>query len=169
MIIAALRPYLSLDHTLIVILNVHADLLSPNEDINATPGDITLNDDPPSNPKLDPLWEEISILQDTGIKVLAMLGGAARGTFSRLDSEDEATFERFYGPLREVIRRYGFDGVDLDVEEEMSLAGIVRLVDRLRRDFKPGSEGGGRGFDITMAPVATVCEGKSLGGRGWVM
>lgn len=88
-----------------------------------------------------------------------MLGGAAKGTFTRLDSVDEGAFEAYYGPLREFIRRYGFHGVDLDVEEEMSLAGIVRLVDRLREDFG-GKEGG---FDITMAPVATVCEGKSFG------
>ena len=79
-----------------------------------------------------------------------MLGGAAKGTFEKLDSEDEDGFEAYYAPLRDVVRRLGLQGLDLDVEEEMSLRGVVRLVDRLRADF-------GGGFVITMAPVATVC------------
>ena len=42
------------------------------------------------------------------------------------------------------------DGVDLDVEEPTtSLPGIVRLIVRLKADF-------GRGFIITLAPVATA-------------
>ena len=114
--------------------------------INDNPGDITLNNDPPAASKYDPLWEETEILQFSGIKVLAMIGGAAKGTFTRLD-KDEATFESFYTPLRDILRKYKFDGVDLDVEEQMSLDGIIRLIDRVHTDF--GSE-----FLITLAPVA---------------
>lgn len=78
-----------------------------------------------------------------------MLGGAARGTFCKetLDSDDEAVFERYYGALRDMVRQRRLDGLDLDVEEPMSLGGIVRLIDRLREDF-------GKAFLITMAPVA---------------
>ena len=46
-----------------------------------------------------------------------------------------------------MIRARALDGLDLDVEEEMSLAGIVRLIDRLRADFGPD-------FIISLAPVA---------------
>ncbi|KAI8952271.1 glycoside hydrolase superfamily [Xylaria longipes] len=77
-----------------------------------------------------------------------MLGGAAKGSYARLD-RDQATFERYYTPLYELIRERGLDGLDLDVEEYMSIAGIIRLIDRLRADFGPG-------FVITLAPVATA-------------
>ena len=114
--------------------------------LNERPGDITLNDDPPSHPKYERLWEETDTLQFSGIKVMAMLGGAAKGSFARLDG-DEAAFEAFYSPLRDVLRDHNFEGVDLDVEEHMSLAGVIRLIDRLKSDF-------GQSFLITLAPVA---------------
>ena len=77
-----------------------------------------------------------------------MLGGAAKGSFARLDLED-AIFEDYYTPLRDLIRARGLDGLDLDVEEPMSLSGVIRLIDRLKSDF-------GRGFTITLAPVAAA-------------
>lgn len=91
-------------------------------------------------------------MQDIGVKVLGMLGGAARGSFQRLDG-GEWEFEAYYGPLRDMIRRHRLDGLDLDVEEEMSLGGIVRLIDRLKADFGPG-------FLVTLAPVATALQGR---------
>ena len=94
------------------------------------------------------MWAELRILQASGVKVLGMLGGAARGSFTRLDG-DETQFERYYLPLREMVSTYGLDGLDLDVEEEMSLGGVIRLIDRLRVDFGPG-------FLITLAPVAAA-------------
>lgn len=121
--------------------------------LNDPPGNITLNDDPPRAPKFASLWREVRTLQEGGIKVLGMLGGAARGSFERLDkSVDE--FEWYYIPLRNMIRNYGLNGLDLDVEEEMSLTGVIRLIDRLKADF--GDE-----FLITLAPVATaLVEGR---------
>ena len=120
--------------------------------INHTPGDISLNDDPPDAVQNAPLWEEVRILQDVGVRVLGMLGGAAQGSFARLD-QSEAVFESYYQPLRDMVRQHGLDGLDLDVEEEMSLAGIIRLVDRLKADF-------GSSFIITMSPVATALQGR---------
>ncbi|POS88358.1 hypothetical protein EPUL_000101 [Erysiphe pulchra] len=77
-----------------------------------------------------------------------MLGGAAKGTFARLD-QDEASFELYYKPLQDFVKEKNLDGLDLDVEEEMSLSGIIRLIDRLKADF-------GEDFLITLAPVATA-------------
>ncbi|KAL8830088.1 MAG: hypothetical protein Q9191_001637 [Dirinaria sp. TL-2023a] len=129
--------------------------------LNASPGNITLNDDPPFCAKHEALWEEAGILNDVGVKVLVMLGGAAKGTFMRLDSDDDQTFESYYVPLKECLKTmqgHGLEGVDLDVEEEMSLLGIIRLIDRLKLDF-------GQGFLITMAPVANaLAGGKHLSG-----
>ncbi|KAL4915619.1 PhoD-like phosphatase-domain-containing protein [Aspergillus aurantiobrunneus] len=120
-------------------------LNSPN------PNHITLNNDPPDHSMYDELWAEVPLLQQNGIKVMAMLGGAAKGTFSCLDG-DGAQFEAYYVPLLATIRRHGLDGIDLDVEEPMSLSGIVRLIDRLKADL-------GEGFLITLAPVAAALLG----------
>lgn len=119
--------------------------------LNHNPGDISLNDDPPDAARNSPLWEEVRIFQDIGVRVLGLLGGAAPGSFARLDQGD-AEFESYYQPLRDMVRQYGLDGLDLDVEEEMSLAGIIRLIDRLKADF-------GHSFIITMSPVATALQG----------
>lgn len=120
--------------------------------LNDPPGNITLNDDPPDAAQNEPLWDELQILQDTGVKILGMLGGAAVGSFQRLDKSD-VEFELFYQPLRDMLRKHRFDGIDLDVEEEMSLAGIIRLIDRLKVDF-------GGSFLITLSPVATAFQGR---------
>jgi hypothetical protein len=106
------------------------------------------NDHVPGDPRYLTLWAELRILQASGIKVLGMLGGAAKGSFTRLDLDD-ATFEAYYIPLRNMIRERGLDGLDLDVEEPMTLAGIIRLIDRMKADF-------GEDFIITLAPVAAA-------------
>jgi chitinase len=123
--------------------------------VNWEPSNLTLNDDRPDHPKYTELWDEVVVLQDSGIKVMGMLGGAAKGSFARLDYSESRTdiplqrFEVYYIPLRDMIRQYSLDGLDLDVEEEMSLPGVVHLIDRLRADF-------GQDFIITLAPVATA-------------
>ncbi|TPX08236.1 uncharacterized protein E0L32_001868 [Thyridium curvatum] len=116
--------------------------------LNDDPNGMTLNDHHPDHERFTSLWAELRILQASGVKVLGMLGGAAKGSYERLD-QDRLTFERYYVPLRDMVRRRGLDGLDLDVEEPMSLAGIIRLIDRLRADF-------GRDFILTLAPVAAA-------------
>ncbi|MCJ1471396.1 hypothetical protein MMC13_000035 [Lambiella insularis] len=109
---------------------------------------LTLNDHVPHHPRNSVLWKEVKLLQAAGVKVLGMLGGAAKGSFERLD-RDEAAFEAYYRPLQELIRERSFDGLDLDIEELMTLSGVIRLIDRLKADFGPG-------FLITLAPVAAA-------------
>ena len=109
---------------------------------------ITLNDDPYSAKKNTRLWEEVQVLQKNGVRVLGMLGGAHQGSYTALDGE-KAGFEAYYKLLREMIEWTGLDGLDLDVEEAMSLPSIIRLIDRLKVDF-------GQDFLITLAPVATA-------------
>ncbi|KAF3479479.1 alkaline phosphatase family protein [Arthroderma uncinatum] len=116
--------------------------------INEDAESITLNDDSPDDPRYLPLWEEVRVLKAAGIKIMGMLGGAAKGSFQRLDGEIH-DFYNYYTPLRNMIRAHGLDGLDLDVEEEMSLPGIVRLINSLKSDF-------GNDFIITLAPVATA-------------
>ncbi|KAJ5223768.1 Class III chitinase [Penicillium chermesinum] len=119
--------------------------------LNDDPNHITLNDDPPGNPKYDPLWAEVPIMKQGGVKIMGMLGGAAPGSFSRLDGDIDQ-FERYYRPLLSIVQRHNLDGLDLDVEEPMSLAGIIRLIDRLKADL-------GDTFIVTLAPVAAALLG----------
>ncbi|GAB0138943.1 hypothetical protein EsDP_00007162 [Epichloe bromicola] len=129
------QPSISITH--VILAAIH---------INSRPQDLTLNDHPPNHPRFQTLWAELRVLQASGVKVLGLLGGAAKGSYARLDGSHEQ-FESFYGPLRELVLERGLDGLDLDVEEPMTLGGIIRLIDRLRTDF-------GKTFIITMAPVA---------------
>ncbi|KAK3325562.1 glycoside hydrolase superfamily [Apodospora peruviana] len=133
------KPGISLTHLIVAAIHLNED-----------PAALTLNDHHPSHPRFVTLWAELRILQAAGVKVLGMLGGAAKGSFARLDiSDSDQQFERYYHPLAALIRERGLDGLDLDVEEPMSLAGIIRLIDRLRADFGPE-------FIITLAPVAAA-------------
>ncbi|KAL9098495.1 MAG: hypothetical protein Q9187_009652 [Circinaria calcarea] len=120
--------------------------------LNKPAGNITLNDDDYKDPKNIILWHEVQDLQGADVKVLGMLGGAALGSFTVLDG-DTTSFRAYYEPLRQMIAWTGLDGLDLDVEEHMSLAGIIRLIDQLKTDF-------GSDFLITLAPVATALQGK---------
>ena len=51
-------------------------------------GDIHLNDDPPNSAVFDQTWSEVKTLQQNGIKVLAMMGGAAQGSYQLLAGDD---------------------------------------------------------------------------------
>lgn len=117
-------------------------------------GTVHLNDHPPGHERYNQMWTDLAAIQGQGVHVLLMVGGAAQGTFQRLDTE----FDAYYPRLRDVISTYGLDGVDLDVEENMSLAGIERVIDRLKADF-------GDDFLITLAPVAPALrDGGNLSG-----
>lgn len=52
--------------------------------INDDPNGITLNDNNPNSSYWDSIWSDVKQLQNGGIKVLFMLGGAAAGSYPRL-------------------------------------------------------------------------------------
>ncbi|KAK6527104.1 hypothetical protein TWF281_010296 [Arthrobotrys megalospora] len=116
--------------------------------LNDPPGNISLNDAPPEDPRYDYIWPQIKALQRSGVKVLILLGGAAQGSYQRLSGSDEQ-FEAYYLPLLDMIRRYSIDGIDLDIEEGVDISVPLRLLRRLDADL--GSE-----FILTMAPVASA-------------
>ncbi|KAF2148832.1 glycoside hydrolase family 18 protein [Myriangium duriaei CBS 260.36] len=109
---------------------------------------LTLNDDPDTHEKFNQLWDETAMLQASGVPVLAMLGGAAKGSYARLSGND-TEFDRYYTVLSAFLRRHTLSGLDLDVEESTPLPTITKLIDRLRADFGPS-------FLITLAPVFTA-------------
>ncbi|MFD0399954.1 glycosyl hydrolase family 18 protein [Kitasatospora sp. NPDC059811] len=115
---------------------------------------LTLNDDPPSAAKYVPMWRDIASVQAKGVKVTALLGGAAQGTYGLLDKD----FGTYYPPVRDALRTYRLDGIDLDVEEAFHEATAERLIRQLRSDFGPD-------FLITLAPgpgELTMPEGGNL-------
>ncbi|WHT18794.1 glycosyl hydrolase family 18 protein [Crossiella sp. CA-258035] len=109
---------------------------------------VHLNDHPPSHERYTRMWQDLKSMRDRGVNVIGMVGGAAQGTYANLERD----FATFYPLLKNVITTYGLNGVDLDVEEKMSQAGITKLIDALRKDF-------GSGFLITLAPVASALHG----------
>ena len=48
-----------------------------------------LNNDPLDSPIYDKIWEEVRTLQDNGVKVLGLLGGAAAGTYIKLNGTED--------------------------------------------------------------------------------
>lgn len=111
-------------------------------------GSVHLNDDPPGDPKFSQMWTDVAAMQAKGVHALGMVGGAAQGSFQHLDTD----FATYYPLLKNVVSTYHLDGLDLDVEESMSLGGVERLIDQLHTDF-------GSGFLVTLAPVATALNG----------
>ncbi|KAM7204231.1 Glycoside hydrolase superfamily [Naviculisporaceae sp. PSN 640] len=146
---------IALTHLIICSLHVHSN------------GTIHLNDHPPNHPRYHTLWNETAVMKSAGVKVMAMVGGAAAGSFAKdtLDAPStpsgNKTFEASYSLLHNTLRKYNLDGIDIDVEEPMSQFGITRLVRRLRADF-------GLDFIITLSPVATAIEKPPYGKKGAV-
>ncbi|WP_372667310.1 glycosyl hydrolase family 18 protein [Amycolatopsis kentuckyensis] len=109
---------------------------------------VHLNDDPPNAAKFTRMWQDLATLRGQGVHVLAFVGGAAAGSFQRLETQ----FDTYYPVLRNLIRTYSLSGIDLDIEEHMSNAALNKVIDALRADF-------GSSFLITLAPVATELSG----------
>jgi Glycosyl hydrolases family 18 len=120
---------------------------------------IHLNDYPPSDAHFNTLWAETQVLKNAGVKIMGMIGGAASGSFDTRSLDGNATvFAKYYGQLRDTIKTFGLQGMDLDVEQSMSQSGITRLVNQLYADFGPD-------FLITLAPVASaLSNGGNLSG-----
>jgi hypothetical protein len=55
--------------------------------LNDDPEAITLNDHHPDHERNTQLWDEVKQLQGAGIQCLGMLGGAARGSYEKLDKD----------------------------------------------------------------------------------
>ncbi|KAE9374893.1 glycoside hydrolase family 18 protein [Stipitochalara longipes BDJ] len=118
----------------------------------AEPGNITLNDNPFEAPMYDTIWDEVKTLQQNGIKVMVLLGGAAAGSYAKLNGTD-AEFTAYYTPLFALLRKYNFDGLDIDIEEHVPLNVPLRLLNALYRDMGPS-------FILTMAPLAAALSDK---------
>ena len=114
---------------------------------------IHLNDSSPSDQK--DVWVNLKKASESGITILAMIGGAGGG-FKTLFSN----YNKCYALLKEFISTYPFiQGIDLDIEEEVDIKDVKRLITDIATDF-------GRDFIITLAPIqsALMVDGPGLGG-----
>lgn len=122
---------------------------------------IHLNDNVPEDPIFNTLWKTMNQAQSNGVLVIAMLGGAG-GAYGQLFGQND--YDIFYPMLVKMLRKYNFDGIDLDVEEQVSQADIARLIDDLRKDFP-------NNFYITSAPVCSALQtgNDPLSGINWFL
>lgn len=107
------------------------------------------------SPAFDNLWTDVAEVQKHGIKVSGMMLGAFRAL-----SGNDTWFETNYAILHDGIKKHKLDGLDIDVEtaDAITLDEVIRLIDRLRKDFGPT-------FLITMSPVAEALSGgRNLSG-----
>ena len=115
-----------------------------------------LNDYPPDT--FTDLWSDLEAASQSGIRIMAMLGGAGLAYGSLFND-----FSTYYRLLWAFLQSYPFiRGIDLDVEETVRLEDIQRLIRILHEDF--GGEG--REFTITLAPLvgSITDDGPGLGG-----
>lgn len=139
--------------THLIIAAFHLNL-SPNLPIK-----LALNDNGPDEDFFAQMWEDVAVLKNGGVKILGMLGGAAPGSY---DCLTPTNFDTFYPLLRDMITNHGLDGMDLDVEQAVSLTDIQHLIDQLKSDF-------GDDFIITLAPVSSALEeGANLSGFDYI-
>ncbi|MEO9264633.1 MAG: chitinase [Candidatus Baltobacteraceae bacterium] len=119
---------------------------------------IHLNDNVPGDPMFDVMWPQVATLQTYGVTTRMMLGGAAQGSYALLFSD----WKTFYPILKGTLKTYKMNGIDLDVEENVSLPNIEKLIAKLHADF-------GNRFLITLSPVASALwGGANLSGFGYV-
>ena len=77
-----------------------------------------------------------------------ILGGAAQGSCQDLFS----AWSTFYPILQQTLQQYKLNGIDLDIEENITLANAEMLINQLNTDF-------GSRFRITLSPVASALWG----------
>ena len=105
---------------------------------------IHLNDFKPDDKKFTSVWKECQEATDKGITIMIMVGGAG-GAYEVLFSN----FDLYYPMLKQLIETKPFiKGVDLDIEEGVSLTNVKKLINQLTKDF-------GTDFIITMAPISS--------------
>lgn len=109
---------------------------------------IHLNDNIPQDPMFNVMWPEVAKLQTYGVTTRMMLGGAAQGSYALLFSD----WKTFYPILASTLKQYKLNGIDLDVEETVTLPDIEKLITKLHADF-------GSTFLVTLSPVCSALWG----------
>jgi hypothetical protein len=143
------QTFVGLDKMLTHIQDIDVIIVSSihfGKDKNGKKG-IYLNDNTPDNPIFDQLWMETKEASVQGCKIMVMMGGAGLA-YRELFSD----FDTYYPQLVTMIQdRPWIQGIDLDIEEQVSLDNIQMLITKIVDDF-------GEDFTITMAPISPSLE-----------
>ncbi|KAM3416379.1 hypothetical protein BST61_g7977 [Cercospora zeina] len=109
----------------------------------------------------DNVWQEAAQLQQNGVTIMMMLGGAAPRSYPRLCGGPKGSInESYYVPLRDTLKHHKIQGLDLDIEERVPYTCSLNLLHRLHSDFGPD-------FILTMAPVASELQPSAIGLGGF--
>lgn len=118
---------------------------------------IHLNDHSPYDSVFNSMWKELEIAHNMGIKIVLMIGGAG-SAYEQLFTD----FETYYTLLYNLIKNKTIiEGIDLDIEEQISLDNIVSLIKRVRNDFD-------NKFLISTAPIQSSIENDVPGMGGFI-
>ena len=115
---------------------------------------IYLNDNLPTDSKFNDLWWETKLLYQQGVTIMLMIGGAG-GAYQELFSD----FKTYYPLLKNLLELQDhIGGINIDIEEEVSLDKVKMLLRLLKQDFPH--------FKISMAPIAEsmISDSPGMGG-----
>lgn len=93
-------------------------------------------------------------VEDSTAPVTMMLGGAG-GAYTELF----ANYSTFYPVLVSTLKTYQLNGIDLDIEEQVTLANTEMLIQDLNRDFGSVSSSPWRRWRANCR-AAAVCRGS---------
>ncbi|MFG1830765.1 glycosyl hydrolase family 18 protein [Micromonospora chersina] len=109
-----------------------------------------------------PTPAEVCQAKAAGLTVLLSIGGATAG----IDLGSSAVADRFVATVVPILKRYNFDGIDIDIETGLtgsgtitqlstSQANLVRIIDGVLAQMPAG-------FGLTMAPETAYVTGGSV-------
>ena len=151
----SLRPIL--DHPdCCNVTHIHVSAFHFGTNPDKTPY-IHMNNYPPTDKRFVKVWEELKEAHEKGIKIVLMLGGAG-SAYQVMFSN----YKVYYGLLKDTIKNYPIiDGIDLDIEEEVTLDNVKILINDIVRDY-------GSDFIISMAPIQESLQTDEPGMGGFI-
>ncbi|WP_229401825.1 glycosyl hydrolase family 18 protein [Micromonospora okii] len=109
-----------------------------------------------------PTPAEMCRAKASGLTILLSIGGAAAG----IDLSSATVADRFVATVVPILKRYNFDGIDIDIETGLtgsgninqlsaSQANLIRIIDGVLAQMPPS-------FGLTMAPETAYVTGGSV-------
>ena len=141
-----------------VVTHIHLSSIHFGLDDNAKPY-IHLNDNDPDDPKFNDLWDELREAKNKGIKIVLMVGGAG-GAYGTLFGKKYTIYRNL---LFDTILKHRdiISGIDLDIEEYVTLPDVKMLISDIVAEF-------GSKFIISMAPVQDSVMNDDPGMGGFI-